>query len=92
MFIYDFFSRRSASTDKEDNSHTSEQDDAPTPKKLKKQEAWSDKDTNTGGPEQKIIYTYEECAFIMDRLNFVFFFFITSLLTIVLFVTITAGP
>ena len=71
------------------------------PKKFKRT-AWSEKQASMNTEERQEIeeedetdtqtlYSYEDCAFVVDRLNFVLFFVSKVIITVAFFASITAG-
>jgi len=56
-----------------------------------KTEAWTDNYKPSLNPEDRVVYTYEECAFIFDRVNFVCILIFEVILTVSYFSAIVVG-
>ncbi|XP_052799075.1 acetylcholine receptor subunit beta-like [Mya arenaria] len=58
---------------------------------MDKQKAWEEDNGKPKENEDSITYTYDECAFIFDRVNFVVFLVVQIILTMAFFIALQIG-
>ena len=67
-----------------------------TASRMDKPKAWEDTKNGRQDSDSKLMdnineYSYEDCAFVIDRISFVFFLFLNIIISLVVFITIEIG-
>ena len=67
-----------------------------TASRMEKPKAWEDRRDGSQDSDSKLVdnvtlYTYEDCAFVIDRISFVFFLSFNCIISLVVFITIEVG-